>query len=213
MQTMDPTDGTGARRRARNAGGLAALAAGTALMLAACSGSGAAAGAAAGNVPDATAAPAAGATAAPAATTDLTGGGGYGAGGYGGGAVASDPPAASVAAGGGEAHVVSAATDASVGPYLTGDNGMTLYIFTKDSPGASVCDGQCAANWPPFTLTSGETVKAGAGVTGTFATITRSDGTAQVTYNDTPLYYFAADKKAGDVVGQGVGGVWFIAAP
>lgn len=205
MQTNDTIDGTGARRRVRNAGGLAALAAATVLMLAACTGSGAAAGA------GGSAAPAGGATAAPAAPTASSDSrtGAYG--GY-GGAEATEAPAAS-AAEGGEAYEVGTGTDASAGPYLTGENGMTLYTFTKDSPGASVCDGQCATNWPPFTLGSGETVKAGAGVTGTFATITRSDGTAQVTYNDKPLYYFAADKKAGDVVGQGVGGVWFVAAP
>ncbi len=50
-------------------------------------------------------------------------------------------------------------------------------------------------------------------MTGTLATITRDDGTTQVTYNGAPLYYFAADEKAGDSAGQGVGGIWFIAAP
>ncbi len=203
MQTMEPTDRTGARRRVRDAGGLAVLAAGTVLMLVACTGSGSAGS---GSVAGATAEPTAPAASAPAGTTDLAGGD-YGR------APATDASAASAEAGGGEAYVVNAATDAAAGPYLTGEKGMTLYIFTKDSPGASVCDGQCAANWPPFTLGTGETVKAGAGVTGTFATISRSDGTAQVTYNDRPLYSYVADTKAGDVVGQGVGGVWYVAAP
>ena len=27
--------------------------------------------------------------------------------------------------------------------------GMTLYTFDKDTPGKSVCNGQCATNWPP----------------------------------------------------------------
>ncbi len=56
-------------------------------------------------------------------------------------------------------------------------------------------------------------MKAGDGVTGTFATTKRTDGAMQVTYNGVPLYYYAADKKAGDVMGQGIGGVWFVAAP
>jgi hypothetical protein len=47
--------------------------------------------------------------------------------------------------------------------------------------------------------------------TGTFATITRSDGIVQVTYNHMPLYYFSGDSKAGDTTGQGKNGVWFVA--
>ena len=105
------------------------------------------------------------------------------------------------------------ATDAKAGTFLVGEDGKTLYVFTKDSPGTSVCSGDCATSWPPFTLDAGEATKAGTGVSGALATITRADGKAQVTYNGAPLYYFAADKKAGDVTGQGVGGVWFAAKP
>jgi len=201
--------------RAGRTGGLAAMAAAAVLVLAACSATGSAAGAGAAGGSGATTAPA-----TPAATTDLTGGSGYG--GYGGGATtqalaATQGPAASTATSGaggsGTAYVVNVATDAAVGSFLTGEDGKTLYVFKKDSPGSSACTGQCSTNWPPFSLDSGETAKAGTGVTGTIATITRSDGSIQVTYNDAPLYYFAADRKAGDVTGQGVGGVWFVATP
>jgi hypothetical protein len=44
-------------------------------------------------------------------------------------------------------------------------------------------------------------------------TITRSDGTTQVTYNGHPLYYFSGDKAPGDTNGQGVGGNWFTISP
>jgi predicted lipoprotein with Yx(FWY)xxD motif len=44
-------------------------------------------------------------------------------------------------------------------------------------------------------------------------TITRSDGTTQVTYNNMPLYFFFKDQKAGDTNGQGVGSVWYVATP
>ena len=109
-------------------------------------------------------------------------------------------------------YEVSAASG-TVGSYLIGDNGMTLYTFKNDSAGKSACSGQCATNWPPFGVTASDTVKAGAGVSGTFGTITRDDGSTQVTYNDAPLYYFAADKAPGDTTGQGVNNVWFVAAP
>ena len=47
-------------------------------------------------------------------------------------------------------------------------------------------------------------------------TITRSDGTKQVTYNGHPLYFFEKDKDAGDAYGQGVkafGADWYVLAP
>jgi predicted lipoprotein with Yx(FWY)xxD motif len=48
------------------------------------------------------------------------------------------------------------------------------------------------------------------------ATITRSDGKPQVTYNGHPLYLFSADQKTGDTNGQGVsafGGLWYVLSP
>ena len=188
----------------RAGGPLIVLAAVAAMLVAACS-SGSAARAGGGASAAATAAAAAPATAAPAATAGTLGD--YGR------APATEAPVASAEAEGGEAYEVGMATDPSAGPYLTGEKGMTLYVFSKDSPGKSVCTDQCAANWPPFTLGAGETVKAAAGIGDTFGTITRPDGTTQVTYRDQPLYYYVADKKAGDVTGQGVGGVWYVAAP
>ena len=113
----------------------------------------------------------------------------------------------------GEAYEVDTATDATLGTILVGEDGKTLYIFKKDSDGKSACNGDCAAKWPPFALEADETVTAGEGVTGTLATIARDDGSMQVTYNGAPLYYFAADTAAGDVKGQGLNDVWFVATP
>lgn len=62
---------------------------------------------------------------------------------------------------------------------------------------------QLAKNWPPFTLDPGETATAGDGVTGTIGSVTRSDGSKQVSYNGLPVYYFAGDSEAGDTTGQG----------
>ncbi len=133
-----------------------------------------------------------------------------------GAATSTPPPSAAPSAApsqaAGTSYEVKSVTDAKLGAFLTGEDGKTLYVFTRDTGGKSVCNGDCAKNWPPFTLDAGESVKAGAGVTGTFATITRDDGTTQVTYQGAPLYYFAKDAKAGDVTGQGIGGVWFVAA-
>lgn len=90
-------------------------------------------------------------------------------------------------------------------------NGMTLYVFKNDTPGVSNCSGQCLVIWPP--LTDNGNVVAGTGVTGTLGTITRSDGTKQVTYNNQPLYYYLNDLKAGDTLGEGINNVWYVAKP
>jgi predicted lipoprotein with Yx(FWY)xxD motif len=89
---------------------------------------------------------------------------------------------------------------------------MSLYLFTKDSPGTTTCYGNCATAWPPL-LTTGKPV-AGNGVdVSKFGTITRTDGTTQVTYNGWPLYYYVKDHQPGDTTGQGVGSVWYLVSP
>jgi predicted lipoprotein with Yx(FWY)xxD motif len=108
--------------------------------------------------------------------------------------------------------MVGMSTSSTLGAYLTGANGLTLYIFTADSPNTSTCTtSQCLANWKPLTVSSGATIAGPTGATGTWATITRSDGSLQVTYNQQPLYYFTGDSAAGDTNGQGVGKKWYVA--
>jgi predicted lipoprotein with Yx(FWY)xxD motif len=117
-------------------------------------------------------------------------------------------------AAGGAYTLTVVSTNATVGDYLSGEDGKTLYTFSPDSaPNKSTCTGDCATNWPPFVLEPGETAVAGAGVSGTIATFARDDGSTQVSYNGKPLYYFAGDKAAGDTAGQGIGGKWFAAKP
>ena len=90
---------------------------------------------------------------------------------------------------------------------------MALYVFGNDSANTSACSGGCAATWPPFTIAAGDELKAGAGVKGKLTTFARADGSMQVAYDRSPLYYYAADEAAGDTKGQGIGDVWFIAKP
>ena len=106
---------------------------------------------------------------------------------------------------------VGTATAGGLGPFLTGAAGRTLYILTRDSPGTSTCTGGCASIWPPFTVSGGAAPGAGTGVTGKLATIRRTDGRVQLTYNGMPLYYYSGDSAAGQANGQGVQGVWYVA--
>jgi predicted lipoprotein with Yx(FWY)xxD motif len=122
-------------------------------------------------------------------------------------ASASASESASASAGG--AATVTLA-NSSLGQILTDGAGRTIYRFTPDSANTSSCTGGCLDNWPPLTVPSGETPTAGDGVTGDLGTITRDDGSTQVTVNGFPVYYFAGDAAAGDVNGQGVGGKWFV---
>ena len=131
-------------------------------------------------------------------------------------AAASSAPASSESPAGstGEGLTVTVREDPELGQYLAGENEMTLYIFTPDTePNASTCTGQCAENWPPLTVEDGQQVTGGEGVSGEFSTFAREDGSMQVAYGGKPLYYFIKDKKAGDVTGQGVNDVWFVAEP
>lgn len=101
--------------------------------------------------------------------------------------------------------------DAVVGHYLTGPNGMTLYVFTNDTEDTSNCYEQCAQNWPPLLVEGDSVHSAPLSLPGTFAVTERSDGSKQVTYNGWPLYYWARDTAVGDTNGQGVGNVWYVA--
>jgi predicted lipoprotein with Yx(FWY)xxD motif len=124
---------------------------------------------------------------------------------------ASATPAGPAATAMAESFTVGSTNDATLGAYLTGRDGLTLYVLTKDAADTSTCTGNCPMTWPPLTVAPGTTITGPDGATGTFATIMRADGTTQVTYNHMPLYYFSADNKAGDTAGQGKAGVWFVA--
>jgi predicted lipoprotein with Yx(FWY)xxD motif len=124
-------------------------------------------------------------------------------------APASEAPASAAASAPASAPAEGAATVeakpvGTAGTVLVdGDDGMTVYMFTKDvkDSGKSACSGDCLATWPALTVAAGATPTGGTGVTGKLGTITRDDGTLQVTYNGLPLYYFKNDKAPGDANG------------
>jgi predicted lipoprotein with Yx(FWY)xxD motif/plastocyanin len=111
----------------------------------------------------------------------------------------------------GPAEVAVGVND-ELGQFLVDAEGMTLYLFLRDTPGVTNCYDNCAVAWPPlYTMgpaTAGEGVDAGL-----LGTTTRTDGTTQVTYNGWPLYYYAKDMQPGDVTGQDVGDVWYVISP
>jgi predicted lipoprotein with Yx(FWY)xxD motif len=108
---------------------------------------------------------------------------------------------------------VSAAAIGSLGSVLTGPNGRTLYYLTTESTGSIQCTGACSSTWPPLVISRSSTPTRGTGVTGTLSTVTRTDGTTQLTYNGHPVYYYSGDATSGQANGQGVKGVWFVLKP
>jgi predicted lipoprotein with Yx(FWY)xxD motif len=108
------------------------------------------------------------------------------------------------------APTVKVAQDTTLGSILTDSQGMTLYIFKKDKPGESVCEGTCAQKWPPLTTAEGMQPVAASGIPGKLGEIKRKDDTYQVTYDSMPLYRYAGDSKPGETSGQGFGGVWYV---
>src|ERR1035438_6154433 len=112
---------------------------------------------------------------------------------------------ASAAAAGGAALQTSSVGGTQV---LTNAKGFVLYWFVPDTSTTSKCTGSCATYWPPVAGPA----TAGSGITGTLSTITRSDGTKQVSYDGHPLYTYAGDGTAGQAKGNGMnasGGLWY----
>ena len=82
--------------------------------------------------------------------------------------------------------------------------GMTLYTFDKDSGGKSMCNDDCAKNWPPMMAPAGATAD------GKWSVIKRDDGTSQYAYDGKPLYTFVKDKAPGDMTGDKMKDVWHV---
>jgi len=138
-------------------------------------------------------------TSSTAAAAATTAGGGYGAG----------------ASSGTVASAVAVTTkQGKLGTILAaGPKKLTVYLFESDTPTRSTCSAACTAVWPPVT---GSAHASGSALTADLGTITRPDGTKQVTYKGHPLYYFSKDKDDGDSYGEGLktfGSDWYVLAP
>ena len=98
----------------------------------------------------------------------------------------------------------------ALGTILVNNQGFTVYVFDMDkaNSGVSACTGPCLSLWPAVLTTEAKPTVAG--VTGTVGTITRPDGGKQVTLNGLPLYTYTPDTQAGNVNGQGYGGIWWV---
>ncbi|GIJ28704.1 hypothetical protein Vqi01_38660 [Micromonospora qiuiae] len=101
-----------------------------------------------------------------------------------------------------------------MGSAVINQDGYILYRFDRDTndPPLSNCADECAEVWPPA-LTDGNPKIKGLISDDAVGTITREDGTRQITLDGWPLYTYIGDKKPGQWKGQGVGGTWFVVNP
>ena len=106
---------------------------------------------------------------------------------------------------------VSLGSAAGLGQVLVNSEGHTLYAFSNDNPKAATCEGGCAKAWPPLLVEHGEPHPSNGAGASRLGTVTRADGTRQVTYAGQPLYSYGGDQKPGEANGQGAsafGGTW-----
>jgi len=96
--------------------------------------------------------------------------------------------------------------ETKAGYVFANSEGKTLYTFKKDGASASNCYDGCAASWPPFYATKD------AKEWGAFTVIKRNDGSHQWAYQEAPLYFWVGDEKRGDVNGNGIKNVWWVAS-
>jgi predicted lipoprotein with Yx(FWY)xxD motif len=140
-----------------------------------------------------------------------------------GSAAASTSAAAPASSAAAPASSASASTTGTVittqagsgGAFLTNASGRAVYLWAKDGMNMSDCSGACASAWPPVPAT-GTLTAAGSAKASDLGTITRSDGTKQVTYDGHPLYYFVGDSAPDQTSGQGsdsFGAKWWLVAP
>jgi len=107
--------------------------------------------------------------------------------------------------------VIGLAARGSLGTVLTAD-GMTVYVYTKDPIGETVCYDVCAMDWPPILVT--HTPALTAALPGRLGSVARRDGTRQLTYAGHPLYRYIEDPPGTDQAnGQDVDHEWFVVRP
>jgi len=124
------------------------------------------------------------------------------------------PPAATSQAAPATSNDVHVVSDPTLGSIIVDAKGFTLYRFDMDTakPSVSNCTGGCATAWPPSVAPAASSAVKGID-SKLVGSITRADGSKQLTVAGWPMYTFASDSKPGDIMGQGAQGTWFAVTP
>ena len=101
-----------------------------------------------------------------------------------------------------------------MGQVVENKAGFVFYRFDKDTAkpkSKSACNGDCAKVWPPALTNDGKPKLKGVDAD-LVGTVTRDDGTKQLTIGGWPIYTYIGD-KVGTWAGQNVAGTWFVIKP
>jgi predicted lipoprotein with Yx(FWY)xxD motif len=188
---------------------VAAIASLTAVVVAACSGSSAT------RVPTtaASAAPSAHASASAAAPSASAGASAAPSSSAGAGTSAAPSEGLGIPVADAHAGLTVVTVAGTTGKVLADENGMVLYTDKADPSDTSGCVGECAKTWPPFVITDGEKVATTGTIPGKISSVIRPDGTSQVTYDGSPLYFYYEDPKPDISKGVGIDPDFALAHP
>ncbi len=102
------------------------------------------------------------------------------------------------------------------GEVLVDGSGKAVYAYSNDTPMTSTCVDACADAWPPVPAPEDGNLSGGEGVEESrMATMSRPDGTQQLSINGAPLYYYSGDAE-GEFKGHGQNGEngnWSLVTP
>jgi predicted lipoprotein with Yx(FWY)xxD motif len=99
---------------------------------------------------------------------------------------------------------------------ITSKDSHTLYALDPNELPSFSCVGSCTSVWLPL-LTKGAPTASGDAMASLLSTVTRPDGSTQVTYNGYPVYNYQPDTAPGQDMGQAHQGpylnVWYDLTP
>lgn len=102
--------------------------------------------------------------------------------------------------------------ETSLGTILVDGECRALYVFTQDVDGESTCFEGCATAWPPLLVEGGELPELAPDLDPSLFSVVEHPLGPMLSVGGFPLYYFASDVAPGDLLGQGVNGVWWVVA-
>jgi predicted lipoprotein with Yx(FWY)xxD motif len=109
---------------------------------------------------------------------------------------------------------LSTIQSATLGDIVVDSRGHAVYRYDKDTakPSKSDCSGACATLWPPVIAPGGSMQIRGVDPSAV-STITRADGSKQLTLDGWPLYEYAGDASQGQTKGQAFQNIWWVITP
>jgi len=116
---------------------------------------------------------------------------------------ADDGAAAGSGPDGGDPDTTVTIRDADGTDVLADPSGLTLYTSDQEQGTALCTSDACTAIWEPLTVPKGEQPTATGQVSDELGTLTRADGSRQVTLDGRPLYTFSLDHGPGHLNGEG----------